>query len=52
MSRRNFPVISSLRPLEYTSAVSKKLMPEETAARKCSAAAVSSSTHPCQDASP
>jgi len=39
------PVISSLTPSEYMSAVSKKLMPASKAARKNGCAARSSSTH-------
>jgi hypothetical protein len=39
------PVISSLTPSEYTSAVSKKVMPASAARRTNGSAAVSSSAH-------
>ena len=41
-SRTAFPVISSLTPSEYTSAVSKKLIPSSTARRKNGMASSSS----------
>ena len=41
-SRTALPVISSLTPSEYTSAVSKKLMPSSTARRKNGIASSSS----------
>ena len=43
-SRRALPVISSLAPNEYTSAVSKKLIPASMALRKKGMAACSSKT--------
>ncbi len=51
-SRNILPVTSSLRPTEYMSAVSKKLMPSSTALRKNGRAADSSSTHGRQPGSP
>jgi ribosomal protein S20 len=51
-SRSARPVTSSLTPSEYMSAVSKKLIPASTAARKKGRAAASSSTHGRHPGSP